>query len=1184
MATDTECKGLRVLDPVQGLIDYILDVKPFHTKIVEVLVEYVYEEMVDLTVLENLGFEIEVIRPGVLDFSVQCQGGYSLVPYGGPRGWPVISPNQRIAFHDYPAINDATDTITVPGDRSQDLLPGDPFELISFVEDTRGVCRVVDPGTGSVSFPINAADNTPPFPQKDFFKVMGDHTAIFLAGLPVIVTGFTGPASGNNGTYTIFASSYDGSDTKIEVNQPITSSSLIGAPMIEIDNTLTNVFVIEETSIHGFLFTSLFSVTDTAFTLGYPLDDGKPFTITGIFPGVPSAGLVRVEVAEMIREQTLPPSGYFGMSRLPGDHTGLFTVETISYTDGTNTVWDGVTNLMGDDPNTKIQTVEDLDPIPSLVTSIDNPEQVSYSVIMRLPPLEISKVVSYSNFANLPTNTPDEGYISRDIVGYVLSTLDGFGVAIPDTGKIILPGNITGSNLFIDEWIRVLDSSENNGLYIITSIVYDNIEDETIIGVKERIRSDTVDGIARIDIPGNMFYMDGDHTHRFRQGVEFKISGGSYQGHYMTLYSDFVNGRTRVRPSQEIINIGKGAPITDILDVNNIVIGRDKTIRFHAGSNVNIVGSTFNDGMYEISTSVYDPIGDLTTITLVEELDTITPVNGELFLSDLGFLKESFFGYSEGTDFCEYNPEARIHVRFDEELTIEGITLNLHNHLIAYNMENDDWWGIDTPIHTHYAATAPVIPEQATAPVGPGLNDFWFNTDEGLLYYWSVNNVWIQSPTVYWLNTDTNLFFYRTMYDRQLYDYDTKTLGSKVRVDTDWVQMFANPPGYADVQPASSNPVFNAHVTTWSNDPHRKVHDNVSTTPSHFDQSYTIYGGNFVHRMGPELRLEFYDYDNFIGPFIDFDYPQSFDILSINIGAAEIEIDGIYDWFFEVGTILGVRIWNDTYHEMEIVDVRTSGGDTHIEVSAADINRFQGLTTTFGTVFGAVYDPRPNWTFPNDQVKTYVLPKGGLPYTDADSIAYSIVDPQRIHTLTTDATIKENFSVDWGSVYAWRIKDTNSGGGQISVDSDISDFLSKTDTLFITQSQGNDGEYEISSYVVNVSGPGPLETETVITLNPAPPTDPNPDHRGFVQIEDSEVVDWFQFILINANATTNVFTVMGDATNDIPNGGDFRVVGTLNDGTYTASAAPVYSGGLDQTTIQVANIPNNDTGGWIEHV
>ena len=33
------------LDPVQGLVDYVLEIKPYHTKVVEVLVEYIQTDI-----------------------------------------------------------------------------------------------------------------------------------------------------------------------------------------------------------------------------------------------------------------------------------------------------------------------------------------------------------------------------------------------------------------------------------------------------------------------------------------------------------------------------------------------------------------------------------------------------------------------------------------------------------------------------------------------------------------------------------------------------------------------------------------------------------------------------------------------------------------------------------------------------------------------------------------------------------------------------------------------------------------------------------------------------------------------------------------------------------------------------------------------------------------------------------
>lgn len=45
-------------DPVQGLVDYILEIKPFHTKIIEVLVEYVHSDDVSVSIEDNIQFFI----------------------------------------------------------------------------------------------------------------------------------------------------------------------------------------------------------------------------------------------------------------------------------------------------------------------------------------------------------------------------------------------------------------------------------------------------------------------------------------------------------------------------------------------------------------------------------------------------------------------------------------------------------------------------------------------------------------------------------------------------------------------------------------------------------------------------------------------------------------------------------------------------------------------------------------------------------------------------------------------------------------------------------------------------------------------------------------------------------------------------------------------------------------------
>lgn len=44
---------IKNLDPVQGLVDYVQDVKPYHTKVIEVLIEYVFTDHIGVKAVEN---------------------------------------------------------------------------------------------------------------------------------------------------------------------------------------------------------------------------------------------------------------------------------------------------------------------------------------------------------------------------------------------------------------------------------------------------------------------------------------------------------------------------------------------------------------------------------------------------------------------------------------------------------------------------------------------------------------------------------------------------------------------------------------------------------------------------------------------------------------------------------------------------------------------------------------------------------------------------------------------------------------------------------------------------------------------------------------------------------------------------------------------------------------------------
>ena len=64
------------IDPTEGLVQYVKAVKPYHTKVLDVLVEYIYSERVSATVKDRWRWEMHLTRPKV-DVEVMC--GYGIV-------------------------------------------------------------------------------------------------------------------------------------------------------------------------------------------------------------------------------------------------------------------------------------------------------------------------------------------------------------------------------------------------------------------------------------------------------------------------------------------------------------------------------------------------------------------------------------------------------------------------------------------------------------------------------------------------------------------------------------------------------------------------------------------------------------------------------------------------------------------------------------------------------------------------------------------------------------------------------------------------------------------------------------------------------------------------------------------------------------------------------------------------
>src|SRR5271154_6372314 len=75
MTNTTTFPGLVTIDPIQGLIDYVNDIKPYHTKIFETLVEYVYTDYVNVNIVDIPEWNIPISYSDALDPTINEDGG-----------------------------------------------------------------------------------------------------------------------------------------------------------------------------------------------------------------------------------------------------------------------------------------------------------------------------------------------------------------------------------------------------------------------------------------------------------------------------------------------------------------------------------------------------------------------------------------------------------------------------------------------------------------------------------------------------------------------------------------------------------------------------------------------------------------------------------------------------------------------------------------------------------------------------------------------------------------------------------------------------------------------------------------------------------------------------------------------------------------------------------------------------
>lgn len=161
-------------DPIQGLIDFVLDVKPYHTKIAEVVVGYSQTDNLDLTFTEDFQLEIDLIIPSETEGSppvpIQvCDNGFGAF-WDRPTPFIVVGSDKTFG------------TITLQGDQTAPFVSGVDFEV-------RGPGS---PSAGTFSYVVDTAayDNINN-------ETVITTTTVPLAGSPFFLT--IPPGSSSNG-------------------------------------------------------------------------------------------------------------------------------------------------------------------------------------------------------------------------------------------------------------------------------------------------------------------------------------------------------------------------------------------------------------------------------------------------------------------------------------------------------------------------------------------------------------------------------------------------------------------------------------------------------------------------------------------------------------------------------------------------------------------------------------------------------------------------------------------------------------------------------------------------------------------------------------------------------------------------------------------------------------------------
>ncbi len=563
--------NINFLDPIEGLIGYVNDIKPFHSKITEIIVEYTSQENVNTVIREDLLLNIN------LDYSYNVPFNQTYIAMGGET-----------------VIN-----TTIPVSTGIMFVGSPPVQTFNFIDTVvyrNGILQIEALGSPLVGDYIITGPNQITFLLPHTLDdVVNIYTATQLQDAPSSCTDHGFGAIG-----------YDDPD-KIPVLSPNPAVDLTNFPAMT-----ANTFIVLGDKRNLF-------------------DSTKNLTLN-----------IDSFIENVIADTTTPDAS----------NTGNFTVANSTFSlGGANTVPHTTVFVLG------ITLVPPATPAaPSKYVSLVSTGNIPYT-----------KVLGYSNTLTdqLPGSPlelfqdADEGRQITDIINVFQGSPSYFVIA----------GDFRSSNVFAGDSFSVINSTGNDANYIISSLVYNSFTNETTLNVSS-IVSPLVDGSIQLEIPSNVFFINGNYTEYFKQGGKVEAISGSAPNLYTILNSKFINGETQIRVAEDIIS-GIGNNVSNLTAPNAIVVSGDQTPTFGGVSQLNLIASDKNNGIYNITSVVF--AAGVTTIVVVEPLD-LSDISGRIHAFVPGNLIFRTTGYGEIPIFCEDIPDTVLKVGIEDSLVVNVIT------------------------------------------------------------------------------------------------------------------------------------------------------------------------------------------------------------------------------------------------------------------------------------------------------------------------------------------------------------------------------------------------------------------------------------------------------------------------------------------------------------------------------